>query len=57
MNDKKTVPKVIFWATPNSAIEMRVEEHVFKLERDEAAMLSRLKETNLNATGIKGFLM
>lgn len=36
---------------------MRVEEHIFKLERDEAAMLARLQETNLHATGIKGFLM
>lgn len=37
-------------------IESRIEEHVYRLERDEAKMLARLKHTNLHATGIEKFL-
>ena len=49
--------KVLIWATHTSAIEFRLEEHVYRLERDEAKMLKRLKETNLRATGVGGFLL
>jgi hypothetical protein len=38
------------------AIEMRVEEHIYKLERDEAKMLKKIKEANLLATGVESFL-
>ena len=38
------------------SIDFRVEEFVYKLERDEAAMLARLKDTNLYATGVERFL-
>lgn len=38
------------------SIESRIEERVYKLERDEAKMLARLKQTNLHATGIDKFL-
>ena len=34
-----------------------MEEHVYRLERDEAKLLKRLKETNLRATGVGGFLL
>lgn len=50
-------PKPVFWSSLDMSFEMRVEEHVFKLERDEAKMLKRLKETNLHATGINTFLL
>lgn len=55
--EQNIMPKVIFWTTLDMWVEMRIEEHVFKLERDEAAMLARLKETNLHATGVESFLM
>lgn len=41
--------KVFLWSTPNMGLEMRVEEHIYKLERDESKMLLRLKQSNLNA--------
>lgn len=48
--------KCVLWSTLDMALEMRVEEHIYKLERDEAAMLSRLRDTNLHATGVDKFL-
>jgi hypothetical protein len=47
---------VLLWATHTSSIEIRLEEHTYKLERDEAKLLKRLKDTNLRATGVAGFL-
>jgi hypothetical protein len=49
--------KCVLWSTLDMSIEMRIEEHVYKLERDEAAMLQRLKDTNLYATGVDKFLL
>jgi hypothetical protein len=51
---KKT--RAIFWATPDSALDMRVEEHLYRLERDEVKMLARLNKANLLATGVDKFL-
>jgi hypothetical protein len=52
-----TKAKCVLWATLDMSLEMRVEEHIYKLERDEAAMLQRLKDTNLYATGVDKFLL
>lgn len=49
--------KAMIWATQTSSIDIRLEEHTFKLERDEAKLLKRLKDTNLRATGVSGFLL
>lgn len=35
---------------------LRVEERIYKLERDEAALMKRIQETNLQATSVEGFL-
>jgi len=49
--------KVLIWAKHSSVIEFKLEEHIFRLERDEEKMLKRLKQTNLRATGVGGFLL
>jgi hypothetical protein len=48
---------VLIWATHTSSIEIRLEEHTYKLERDEAKLLKRLKDTNLRAKGVTEFLL
>ncbi len=43
-------------AVEEAKISFRVEERIYKLERDEAAMLKRIQDTNLKAKGIDSFL-
>lgn len=38
-------------------LEFTLEERTFKLERDEAKTLKRLKETNMRAMGVNAFLL
>lgn len=37
-------------------MSMVIEEWIYDLERDEEAMLKRIKETNLKASSVEGFL-
>ena len=37
-------------------ISFHVEERIYKLERDEQAMLKRIQETNLKIVGMDNFL-
>lgn len=40
----------------STTITFAIEERVYKLERDEEAMLARLADANLKATGVDAFL-
>ncbi len=37
-------------------VQFFLEERVYKLERDEDAMLARIKNTNIRAQGVDSFL-
>ena len=39
-----------------SMVQFRVEERIYKLERDEKAMLKRISKTNIRAMGVDAFL-
>lgn len=40
----------------NSTIKFSIEERIYKLERDEEAMLKRISNTNIKAMGVDAFL-
>lgn len=40
----------------STMVQFFVEERVYKLERDEDAMLARIKNTNIRAQGVDSFL-
>ena len=46
----------LLYARENSLLKMRIEEWIYDLKRDEAAMLRRLRASNLHATAVDGFL-
>ena len=48
---------MIFYAPDidSTVVKFSIEEHVYRLERDEAALMARLKKTNLRATGVDNF--
>lgn len=56
MEADKFLQKASFWCRTDSTIEFTVEEHQYRLERDEEAMIQRLKQTNTAATGLAEFL-
>jgi len=39
-----------------SRISLSIEERIYRLERDDQALLKRIKDTNLRATGVDSFL-
>ena len=47
----------MMYADQSSNLVMSLEEWIYDLERDEAAMLKRLRETNLRAEGVENHLM
>ena len=40
----------------HTSIKFSIEERIYKLERDEAAMLKRISNTNIKAMGVDAFL-
>ena len=40
----------------STTVIFSVEERIYKLERDDEAMLKRIKDTNMKATGVDGFI-
>lgn len=44
------------YCTEHDQIKFEIEERVYKLERDEAAMLKRVQNTNIKAMGVDQFL-
>lgn len=40
----------------STMVQFFLEERVYKLERDEDAMLARIKNTNIRAQGVDSFL-
>jgi hypothetical protein len=40
----------------STVVQFSIEERVYRLERDEDALLARLKNTNLRAAGVDNFL-
>lgn len=40
----------------HSTVKFSVEERIYKLERDEEAMLKRISNTNIKAMGVDSFL-
>ncbi len=55
LEDNKS-PNFLLCASQTSQMSMVIEEWIYDLERDEEAMLKRIKETNLKATSVEGFL-
>ena len=50
-------PLFLYAESPHhSTIKFSVEERIYKLERDEQAMLKRISDTNIKAMGVNSFL-
>ena len=54
---EKFKPFVLFVSEAEaSMVQFRIEERIYRLERDENAMLKRVSKTNIRAMGVDAFL-